>query len=218
MISKDTVLLLKKAIKEYDKLVEKDYLIACTISKNHPLEFYVFRIKKENFWHLLGCERINAVLNSEDLYDAFKSGRDIKNDFSYTSTAHSCKEKYNVFMHLFNFVDHAKEIQICKTDGTPEQYQFKIVSGNYYGIIGYDNNTNGTAFPKSVQRKSISMINSNCMRISFILCKDTKESSFDYLSYCVSKKIFKTLLSELPDKYNTTFRDNPLLQPTLKLR
>lgn len=203
MISEDTIKLLNHAVKEYDKLVNKDFLIACTINKNHPLEFYNFRIKKENFWHLLGCERNSSVeINSEELYEAFKNGRDIREDFSYTLSAHSCKEKYEVFNRLFNFVEHAKEIQICKTNGSPEQYQFKVVSGNYCGIIGYDSNERDIFFPKSVQRKSIDGINTNRMRISFILSKPITESTYNNLSYCVSKKLLETLLPEIPDKYN----------------
>ena len=186
MISEKIIPLLRQALPIYDRLEGKDYLIACNIRKQFPLEFYVFRIRKENFWHLLGCECLNTdgVLNAETLYDEFKRGHSVREHLSYTSNANGCKEKYEVFKHIFDFIEHAKELRISKTNGTPEQYQFRMTSGNYKGIVGYDsrrtgsreddsqeNNSRGSdyLFPKTIQRKSISNVSREFMRISFIL-------------------------------------------------
>ena len=205
MISDEVLEFLKTAFTEYNKLVGKDYLIACYVNKNFPLEFYVFRIKKENFWHLLGCE-CNEI-TAEELYNIHMNGDDnIQEYLTYTANIHACREKYTVFMRLFNFIDKAKEIRISKTDGSPEQYAFKMAVGNYSGIIGYDSKNSDILFPKSVRLKTIDSINANSMRIAFILSKAIDESSFDNADYCVSKKLFTKMLAELPDRFNSSFK------------
>ena len=81
MVSDNVTQILHKAIQIYNPLVDKDYLIICSINKNHPSDYYAIRIKKDNFWHLLGCR---ANVDSDEVYNLCLIGKDIKMFLNYT--------------------------------------------------------------------------------------------------------------------------------------
>lgn len=80
MIYNSTKELLSIAIKEYDKLAGKEFLIGCSISKNHDTEYMVLQINRHNFWHLLGCQLDKSKLKerSLDIYDMCIKGEPIQ--------------------------------------------------------------------------------------------------------------------------------------------
>lgn len=213
MITKESLELIHEAIKEYDKLVNKDYLIACNSSKNQPTEYIVLRINRHNFWHLLGCKVIkHAGKNKEvckDIYAECFNQKDIAGYVEYTHTAQDLKMKYTVFMNIFDFVKNARSVRICKTEDTPEYYQFKIAVGHYKGIIGYDyeNKSLSILYPKTTQNKSIASFNSNASKkILYILSKNIDETSYDNVEFTPSKSTFKKLILELPDTYCSSIK------------
>ena len=209
MINKSTLELLFSAIKEYDKLVGKDFLVGTYYKKDIPLEYIVIRIQKKNFWHLLGCKLLNT---KEDIYAKCLNGEDITAYLDYTKTAADSKIKYEVFMRVFNFVYYAKQIRISNTDNSPDYYNFRMASGIENGIIGYDTfrHTNNSYFPKTTQRKEVSSYYNQEKKISVILSKSIHESSFDKLEFSSSERLLPKFISEIPDCYQTKLRDKYL--------
>lgn len=216
MISKDSMALLHNAIAEYNKLADKDYLLACNLNKNHPIEYIVIRINKHNFWHLLGCKILKKDKNNKtitlDLYNECFLKNDISEYLEYTHTSQELKTKYLIFIKIFNFVNNAKSVKVCKTDNSPEYYQFKIAVGHYSGIIGYDyeNKSLSILFPKTTQDKSIDSFDNNksAKRIIYILSKAISDSSFDIIEYAPSEAVFKKVINELPCNYSSNIRDS----------
>ena len=144
MIYDSTKELLSIAIKEYDKLAGKEFLIGCSISKNHDTEYMVLQINRHNFWHLLGCQLDKSKLKerSLDIYDMCIKGEPIQEYLIYTKDYASSTQKKDPFLSVFNFVEKAKQIRISNTKDTPDYCKFKLVHGNACGIIGYDNDKN----------------------------------------------------------------------------
>ena len=155
MIYDSTKELLSIAIKEYDKLAGKEFLIGCSISKNHDTEYMVLQINRHNFWHLLGCQLDKSKLKerSLDIYDMCIKGEPIQEYLIYTKDYASSTQKKDPFLSVFNFVEKAKQIRISNTKDTPDYCKFKLVHGNACGIIGYDNDKNtkdpNTYIPKT---------------------------------------------------------------------
>ena len=214
MITEESMTLLYKAIEVYNRLADKDYLLACNISKNQPIEYLILRINRHNFWHLLGCKTIKTDTSNSpadiDLYAECLRKHNIAEYLVYTHTAQDLKAKYNVFMNIFDFIANAKAVRICKTDSTPEYYQFKIAVGQHTGIIGYDyeNQSLSILFPKTAQNKSIGNFDNDrsAKRILYILSKPITNSSFDRIEYAPSESVFKKIILELPDAYDSTIR------------
>ena len=86
MIYDSTKELLSITIKEYDKLAGKEFLIGCSISKNHDTEYMVLQINRHNFWHLLGCQLDKSKLKerSLDIYDMCIKGEEMRVELSAT--------------------------------------------------------------------------------------------------------------------------------------
>lgn len=196
MIQKSTMKLLHNAIKEYDKLSGKDYLVACHISRKHPMEYLTLRINHHNFWHLLGCKIDKKQEKLPDIYQMCIEQQDITEYLNYTSAVFTCKEKFDVFMEVFNFVEKAKQIRISYTDDTPDFYKFKLANGNSKGIIGYDNEfgRKNIYIPKTTQRKIVASFNNQARRIVYICSRKIGESSFERLEYETAKGVYKEIL------------------------
>ncbi len=113
-------------------------------------------------------------------------------------------------MNIFNFVKNAKTVKVCKTDNSPEYFQFKIAVGHYHGIIGYDyeNKSLSILYPKTTQDKFIDNFNNDmsAKRILYILSKTIADSSFDTIEYSPSEAVFKKIIKELPDIYNSNIK------------
>jgi hypothetical protein len=203
MISEDVQELLYKAIQIYDTLAEKDYLILASKSLQYPVEFFQIRIKKEYFWHLIGCK---AKTDGNVLYDICKRRESIKQFFDYTrgNNSYTCHEKYNAFINVFDFVNKAKEIRICDTKDTPDKFNFVLALGNYKGIVGYDKYKNFKYFyPKSSQTKSIMDFNSKktARKIIAILKKESKEYNYSDLIFEAKVNIIHDLNGHLDENY-----------------
>ncbi len=202
MVSDNVTQILHKAIQIYNPLVDKDYLIICSINKNHPSDYYAIRIKKDNFWHLLGCR---ANVDSDEVYNLCLIGKDIKMFLNYTNNEISCLEKYKTFSETFDFVNNAKILKVCDVFGTPEEFQFKLASGNDNGYIGYDKYRDNSPFhyPKTARNKPLSTLSiKNQKKIQAVLSKNTYHHSYTDLEYEIGKGIYNILRPNIPPEYN----------------
>lgn len=203
MISDEVQELLYKAIQIFDALAEKDYLVFGQISLRHSTEVFQIRIKKEYFWHLLGCK---VRKNVDNLYSRCLNKEKIVDCLDYTkgSSESMCREKYYAFIKVFDFVNYAKEIRICDTKDTPDKFNFVLAIGHFSGIIGYDSRQpSNIYFPKSTQSKPIKKYNSKstARKIIAIIAKDCSESNYDCIRYEIKKNILKDIINDIDLEY-----------------
>lgn len=111
------------------------------------------------------------------------------------------KEKSLAMQNVFNFIEKANQIKIGYVIGCPEEYIFKIGTGNNLGIIGYDYPKKGKSnllFPKSAQLKSISKISKNTYKVLMILSKDIFQKNYNNIEYEIKKDIYIDIIEYLP--------------------
>lgn len=163
--------LLHKAIQIYDIRCGKNYLIVFGTKKKTDYRFVQLIIKQSFFWHLLGCVlEPDSNKGKSRTYLECKTGTDVSSKISSIHSFSEIQEKYLAMQNVFDFVEKAPQIKIGYTFNCPEEYIFKIGSGNETGIIGYDYpNTGSNIFllPKSSQLKPISKISKTTYRIFF---------------------------------------------------
>lgn len=202
MITSGIMEILHKAIQIYDKRCGKEYLIVFG-SKNHfEYKFIQIKIKQSYFWHLLGC-RLDADSNEgkNTTYLNCKNNINVADKISSVHKFSEIQEKYSAIQNVFDFVEKAKQIKVCYAFDCPEEFLFKIGSGNTSGIIGYDYSNNGSTdflFPKSAQLKSISKISKTTYRIFLILSKKIGDKFFNNIEYEIKNDICIELKEFIP--------------------
>ena len=203
MVSENVMQRLHNAIQIYDDLVDKDYLIICSIGKKAEHKYYEISIQKQNFWHLLGCKLIKG--NSQEIvYDLCLSGENIREFLEYTNNEKSCIKKDTVFNATFNFIKHAKQLKVCDVIDVPEEFQFKLASGNSSGYIGYDKykDKKRLHYPKTTRTTPISETNfSEQKKILAILSKPLNQNNYDCVEYEIAKDSYSDLRKNIPDEY-----------------
>lgn len=210
MISEKVQTLLFEAIQIFDALTEKDYLLFGQRGLRHSIEVFPIRIRKEHFWHLLGCKATKKI---DDLYGRCKKRENIKDfvDYANGSTEKLCFDKYSTFRKVFDFVNKAKEIKICDTTDTPDKFNFVLAVGHYNGIIGYDNNPFSCFFfPKSTQSKPIKEFNSNnqARKVVAIVEKPYFCPYFNKVSYEIKQNILKEIVQKVDEDYQKMLDKN----------
>ena len=200
MISEQDLILIQKAIKIYDKMVGKTYLLAYSSSKNQPLKVVEIAISEENFWHLLGC-KAHKGNDQKELFKRCLDNENICQLLDYTRKSQDLKKKSEIFNRLFDFIENAKMLTLCNTDGLPEESMFQIGAGTVNGIIGYAKISN-VHIPKTTQDKSVFALRSNANdRIFLIMSKKTESAKYDVLEYVSSPKYKDEIISKLPEEY-----------------
>lgn len=203
MITKEILELLQNQIIQYDQKVGKDYLIAFSKGRNSPCEICELTFYHYNFWHLLGCKFIGE--DSFQTYLDCKNRRDISKDIAIVHSLADVYQKSVVFSRLFDFVAHAKEIKIGYADKGPEQFEFKIGIGNFWGIVLYGiqkNNSDRYLIPKSVQEKRLETVSGQCSKILFIISKPRGEREYRCLEYEIKEGIYEDLKEQIKTKLN----------------
>ena len=203
MITQGIMEILHKAIQIYDKRCGKEYLIVFGTKKNFDYKFIQIKIKQSYFWHLLGC-RLNEDNNEgkNNTYLNCKNNINVSDKISSIHKFSEIQEKYSAIQNVFDFVEKANEIKVCYTSNCPEEFLFKIGSGNNSGIIGYDFANIGSTnflFPKSAQLKSISKISSTTYRIFLILSKKMGDKYFTDIEYEIKNGICQNLKDYIPN-------------------
>ena len=203
MISNESMRLIQNAIHVYNKRVAYTYLVGYRVNKNKPIQTMEITISEKNFWHLAGCELAGETsydcLEKSKIYSRCLNNEDIKDLLDYTHSAADVGKKCKVLVNVFDFINHAKEIKICKAEDCPEAAMFRIGAGNIRGLIGYGNNKN-IYYPKTAQDKSIFHINPNANdKIVFVLSKETGFQVYEKIEYEVSKGIVASLISSISD-------------------
>ena len=216
MISNKNITHIHKAIKEFNKLVDKTFLIAFTPSKSQPLQFMEIQIKQNNFWHLVGCQ-IDKNLGldddeKEELYKNCFKGDDVSKFLKYTRKPNKPMAFFNskdipikslVVLNIFNFIDNAKKIRIVDAKGTGDAhiYEIGIGSGIEKAIIGY-RFENNYYVPITSLEKSIFNVDKNANnKIVIILSKESKHQQYDKIEYEVGKGLFRKLVLQFKDKF-----------------
>lgn len=204
MITSGIMEMLHKAIQIYDKLCGKNYLIV--FGSKNKYKFIQIIIIQSTFWHLLGCS-LDADTNDgkRNTYKKCKNKEDISDKVSSIHSFSEIKEKFLVMNNVFDFVSKASEIKICYTLNCPEEYLFKVGTGNHSGIIGYDypNDESSTfLYPKSAQLKSIFTMTNTPDRVLMILSKKVKEKKYNKIEYEVKKNIHLEILKQIPNDIN----------------
>lgn len=205
MISQNTMELLHQAIKEYDKLKGKDYLVFYRSGRNEKLLFNILRLQQNNFWHLLGVGYDFAKKQDcPKLYELCLNEQNINEFLVYMHDNQTCMEKYKAFMRVFNFIENTKIVDIGNTNCTPDKQNFDYAIGTKDGIIGYGKDkTTETCFPKTAQLKNIDNFN-NIKDFVFIFSKNIDALYFDKLEYSVSKnkEIILSIFEEVKNMDN----------------
>ena len=200
MISGQDLILLQKAIKIYQQMVGKTYLLAYSSSKSQPLKVIEIVISEENFWHLLGY-KAHKEIDHKELFKDCLEHKDICNFLSYTRKSQDLKRKYEIFNSLFDFVKNAKNLTLCNTDGLPEETMFHIGAGTVNGIIGYAK-ISGVHIPKTTQDKSIFALRSNANdKLFLVMSRKNGNDNYDVLEYVSSPKYKNEIISKLPEEY-----------------
>lgn len=153
---------------------------------------------------MLGCELdIDTNQGKQNTYLRCKNKEDISDKVSSIHSFSEITEKYSAMKNVFDFIAKAKEIKICYAVNCPEEYLFKIGTGNQTGVIGYDypnNNPLNLLFPKSAQLKSISKISRSSDRVLMILSKNINEKYYDRIEFEIKKNICSELIEHIPDE------------------
>lgn len=186
MISDSTVENLYTAITIYNLRVDQDFLIALYKGKNES-RFIKIRIKKENFWHLIGCKIKESCQDKDGVYEKCLHREHIKDDLNYSngSSSNISKKKFNVFINIFDFVLKAKELKVYDTNSTPDSNMFVFGIGKQSGLVGYDkDDKKDFLYPKTVQDKTFN-IN---YKILFILAKKSDNDKY-HVEYKAGKGI-----------------------------
>lgn len=216
MISKKSMNELHRAIKKYDKLVNKTYLLAYKKDES-TFEFIEIKIEECNFWHLLGCKLPTSKTNKYDehhhiYYEKCLNGEDISQDLSYAE-GHKEKdvvEKRQTIESVFDFVSNAKGLKLSKSG----EYNFQLAIGSVIGIIGYNNNHN-IYYPKTAQNKDINKIITRTYstrklnKITIILSKDNNNLEYNHIEFEAGKDLFAKLADQ--------FKNIPLSAELLQL-
>ena len=216
MISKKSMNELHRAIKKYDKLVNKTYLLAYKKDES-TFEFIEIKIEECNFWHLLGCKLPTSKTNRYDehhhiYYEKCLNGEDISQDLSYAE-GHKEKdvvEKRQTIESVFDFVSNAKGLKLSKSG----EYNFQLAIGSVIGIFGYNNNHN-VYYPKTAQNKDINKIITRTYstrklnRITIILSKNNNSLEYNHIEFEAGKNLFAKLADQ--------FKDIPLSSELLQL-
>lgn len=216
MISKKSMNELHRAIKKYDKLVNKTYLLAYKKDES-TFEFIEIKIEECNFWHLLACKLPTSKTNKYDehhhiYYEKCLNGEDISQDLSYAE-GHKEKdvvEKRQTIESVFDFVSNAKGLKLSKSG----EYNFQLAIGSVIGIIGYNNNHN-IYYPKTAQNKDINKIITKTYstrklnKITIILSKDNNSLEYNHIEFEAGKDLFAKLADQ--------FKDIPLSAELLQL-
>lgn len=202
MVSQENYVLIKRAIKIYNKLVGKTYLILYKTNAKQDSKFMETSILEENFWHLVGCRIDESLKYSKEqklqVYLDCCCEKDVSVYLEYTRQPQDVSKKANVVVNLFDFVSNAKSIRLCHTDGSPEASMFQVGAGSNKGIIGYCKTERGM-IPKTAQQKSIFQIDPNASdKIILILSKTNGAVEYNQIEYAISKKIFPSIIRELP--------------------
>lgn len=183
----------------------KKYLIA--FGSKNDYKFVQIIIKQSSFWHLLGC--VLEADNNEGKNDTYNKCKNKINVAEKISSVHSfseIKEKYEAMQNVFDFVTNAKQVKVGYAVGCPEEYLFKIGTGNNNGIVGYDYPNQGNSnllFPKSAQLKSISKISKTTYKILVILSKNIDEKDYHNIEYEIKENIHLEILKYLPVEIKT---------------
>lgn len=216
MISKKSMNELHRAIKKYDKLVNKTYLLAYKKDES-TFEFIEIKIEECNFWHLLSCKLPTSKTNRYDehhhiYYEKCLNGEDISQDLSYAE-GHKEKdvvEKRQTIESVFDFVSNAKGLKLSKSG----EYNFQLAIGSVIGIIGYNNNHN-IYYPKTAQNKDINKIITRTYstrklnKITIILSKDNNNLEYNHIEFEAGKDLFAKLADQ--------FKNIPLSAELLQL-
>lgn len=219
MIHKTTEKILSIAIQEYEKLAGKEFLIGCSVGRNHPTEYIILQLNRHNFWHLLGCQLDKSKLKNStiDVYNMCMKGESVQDYLIYTKDSMSVEQKKDPFLNIFNFVEKAKQIRISDTKDTPDYCKFKLVHGNAHGIIGYGNDRNiknsNIYIPKTTQSKASQSFNHDNKKILFILSRKIHDCVFKKLEYEVTPGLYMKLAAHIPSEYkielpSITFHEN----------
>lgn len=202
MITSGIMEILHESIQIYDRLCGKNYLMV--FGSKNKYKYIQLTIRQSSFWHLLGCELdIDTNQGKQNTYLRCKNKEDISDKVSSIHSFSEITEKYSAMKNVFDFIAKAKEIKICYAVNCPEEYLFKIGTGNQTGVIGYDypnNNPLNLLFPKSAQLKSISKISRSSDRVLMILSKNINEKYYDRIEFEIKKNICSELIEHIPDE------------------
>lgn len=202
MITSGIMEILHDSIQIYDKLCGKNYLIVFGAKNNY--KFIQITIRQSSFWHLLGC-CLNEDTNDgkRSTYLKCKNKEDVSGKVSSVHNFSEIKEKYLAMKNVFDFISKANDIKICYPKKCPEEYLFRVGTGNNIGIIGYDypnDNSSNLLFPKSAQLKSISKISRNPDRVLMILSRRISEKHYNKIEYEISKNVHSELIEHIPSE------------------
>ncbi|MDE6749381.1 MAG: hypothetical protein K2K21_10055 [Lachnospiraceae bacterium] len=200
MITPGIMKILHESIQIYDKLCGKSYLIAFGSKNNY--KFAEVIIKQSSFWHLLGCNlEDDSNDGKNDTYMKCKNREDISEKVSSIHSFSEIKEKSTAMQNVFDFIEKANQIKIGYAIGCPEEYIFKIGTGNNLGIIGYDYPNKGKPnllFPKSAQLKALSKISKDTYKVIMILSKDISQRDYNNIEYEIKKDVYLEIIKFLP--------------------
>ena len=101
MINTTTLANLQDAIQLFDHYVGKDFLIVSQHSREKLPFVFQIRIRKQNFWHLLGCKLLVKEEDSDEtIYEKCKNREDVSKAIGYVRSASESYLKYVVFKKL----------------------------------------------------------------------------------------------------------------------
>lgn len=201
MIQEKDLKFIEEAISVYNELVNKRYLIAFAVNKDHPLNFTEIKFESKNFWHLIGFHCSESI--SEDIYNKCQNINLNKNDIlkslSYVHGEKYLYSKLNTIKSVLDFTKDTKYIFISNPLDYDTSIKYQMVMGNKEGFVGYNpaKEEKDVYIAKTSQNISVYKINKDAnQRFIIILSKNINSKEFSNLEYEIKKGVFKQRINE----------------------
>ena len=187
---------LNEAANLYSKYADYDLMFIFRHSQNDTYENYGVHFGKRNFMHLAGIKSKN--LNAVQFFQACVNGNLRIQDCNPRHDTANMHSKISIMGELLDLY-HSKLYKIGRKNLITRDNDFEVVTGNSYGVIGYDsrvsyigekNSKNILPVPTTLLTNPISDYCSKPEKIMFILRKRPTDSKYNEMFYEIKKELF----------------------------
>lgn len=190
-----------KSAKEYERLLNKNYLI---IGKNRHSDYFWFEcfFEKKHFMHLLGINSRNLSANAFfDRCKAHNKGEDAElkiNDCtpSRNHNRNTINKKSSCCAALLR-IQEAKYMNIGKKDKINQYVDFSYAYGKE-AFLGFKESSQGGCFPITLMTQNIDTVSTKKYKIIIVFQKEKTDEKYGYILSEIKEGIF-------PEIYNDAF-------------
>lgn len=197
---------IKNAAKEYEKLLDKQYLI---VGKNKNSGYFWFQceFKKKQFMHLLGIK--SDKLSADEFFekalnDTADDTLDIDNcNPSRNHNRTTINEKVSCCADMLK-IANAKYLKVGEKDKISQHVDFMYAYGNE-ATLGFQVVGSEVAFPITLIPRGIDEFSSQKYKIIFVFEKMSNDSKYEKAIVEIKKNIFDEHYEMFPDELKELF-------------